>query len=144
MGTWVVVAAAAVIAVLALKPEARAKIAANPAMRSVLTFIALGLGPIVLMHLAYFHSGDRFYVPVAAMGYGGLFDAVKVKEDALDKLYAFDNALADGLTQISGTIDAIDAAVAAKQGVPEAIGRFDDQCRYLITTFNQRKEVLTS
>jgi hypothetical protein len=80
----------------------------------------------------------------AAMGYGGVFDAVKVKEDTLDKLYAFDNALADGLTQISGTIDAIDAAIAAKQGVPEAIGRFDDQCRYLVTTFEQRKEVLIS
>ncbi len=80
----------------------------------------------------------------ASMGYGGVFDAVKVKEDTLDKLYAFDNALADGLTQISGTIDAIDAAIAAKQGVPEAIGRFDDQCRYLVTTFEQRKDVLIS
>ena len=80
----------------------------------------------------------------AAMGYSGFFDAVKVKEDALDKLYQFDNALSDGILQISGTIDAIDAAIAAKQGVPEAISRFDDQCRYLVTTFEQRKEVLTS
>ena len=80
----------------------------------------------------------------AAMGYSGFFDAVKVKEDALDKLYDFDNALNDGLLQISGTIDAIEAAVAAKQGIPEAISRFDDQCRYLVTTLKQRKEVLTS
>jgi hypothetical protein len=78
------------------------------------------------------------------MGYGGLFDAVKVKEDSLDKLYQFDNALNDGILQISGTIDGIDAAVAAKQGIPEAISRLDDQCRYLVTTFEQRKEVLTS
>jgi len=80
----------------------------------------------------------------AAMGYSGFFDAVKVKEDALDKLYQFDNALSDGLLQISGTIDAIDAAIAAKQGVPEAISHFDDQCGYLVTTFEQRKQVLTS
>ena len=80
----------------------------------------------------------------AVAGYQGLFDAVKVKEDALDKLYEFDNALNDGLLQISGTIDAIEAAAAAKQGIPEAISRFDDQCRYLVTTFKQRKEVLTS
>jgi len=80
----------------------------------------------------------------AAMGYSGFFDAVKVKEDALDKLYQFDNALSDGLLQVSGTIDGIEAAVAAKQGVPEAISRFDDQCRYLVTTLKQRKEVLTS
>jgi len=80
----------------------------------------------------------------AAMGYSGFFDAVKVKEDALDKLYQFDNALSEGILQISGTIDAIDAAIAAKQGVPEAISRFDDQCRYLVTTFEQRREVLTS
>ncbi len=80
----------------------------------------------------------------AAMGYGGLFDAVKVKEDALDKLYQFDNALSDGTLQISGTIDGIDAAVAAKQGIPEAISRFDDQCRFLVETFEHRKEVLTS
>jgi hypothetical protein len=77
------------------------------------------------------------------MGYGGIFDAVRVDEAQLDKLYAFDNALADGVTQISGTIDGIDAAAAAKQGVPEAISRFDDQCRYLVTSFEQRKEVLT-
>jgi hypothetical protein len=80
----------------------------------------------------------------AAMGYGGLFDAIKVKEDALDKLYQFDNALNDGILQISGTIDGIDAAVAAKQGIPEAISRFDDQCRFLVETFEHRKEVLTS
>jgi len=79
----------------------------------------------------------------AAMGYGGLFSAVRVDEAQLDKLYAFDNALADGVTQISGTIDGIDAAAVAKQGVPEAISRFDDQCRYLVTTFEQRKQVLT-
>jgi hypothetical protein len=77
------------------------------------------------------------------MGYGGIFSAVRVDEAELDKLYAFDNALADGITQISGTIDAMDAAIAAKQGVPEAISRFDDQCRYLVTTFEQRKDVLT-
>jgi hypothetical protein len=80
----------------------------------------------------------------AAMGYGGLFDAVHVDEAQLDKLYQFDNALNDGILQISGTIDGIDAAVAAKQGMPEAISRFDDQCRYLVTTFEQRKEVLIS
>jgi len=80
----------------------------------------------------------------AAMGYTGFFDAVKVKEDALDKLYQFDGALNDGILQISGTIDGIDAAVAAKQGVPEAISRFDDQCRFLVETFEHRKEVLTS
>jgi hypothetical protein len=80
----------------------------------------------------------------AAMGYGGIFSAVKVKEAQLDKLYQFDNALSDGLLQVSGTIDGIEAAVAAKQGIPEAISRFDDQCRYLVTTFEQRKDVLTS
>jgi hypothetical protein len=79
----------------------------------------------------------------AAMGYGGLFDAVRVKEAELDKLYAFDESLADGVTQISGTIDALDAAIAANQGVSEAIDRFDDQCRYLVTTFEKRREVLT-
>jgi hypothetical protein len=80
----------------------------------------------------------------AAMGYGGIFDAVQVKEAQLDQLYQFDNALSEGILQISGTIDAIDAAIAAKQGVPEAISRFDDQCRDLVTTFEQRKQVLAS
>ncbi len=83
----------------------------------------------------------------AALGYGGVFDAIKVKEAELDKLYAFDNALADGVAQVSGTIDGIEAAIAGSQGalsVPEAIKHLDDQCRYLVTTFDQRKEVLTS
>ncbi len=83
----------------------------------------------------------------AALGYGGLFDAVRVDEAQLDKLYAFDNALADGVAQVSGTIDQIEQAIAGTQGalsIPDAIKHLDDQCRYLVNTFEQRKEVLTS
>ncbi len=83
----------------------------------------------------------------AALGYGGVFDAIKVDEVQLDKLYAFDNALADGVAQVSGTIDGIEAAISGTQGalpVPQAIKHLDDQCRYLVNTFEQRKEVLLS
>jgi len=79
----------------------------------------------------------------ASMGYGGLFDAIRVKEEQLDKLYAFDSALADGVTQVAAIIDGIDSAITSKQGVPEAIQRLDAQCRQLVETFERRREVLT-
>lgn len=82
-------------------------------------------------------------VKTAAYGYSGFFDAVKVKEDALLKLYTFDNALLDNVAKVTSAIDNIEASVGG-DGLPAAI-------RHLVTvvtecndTFERRKEVLLS
>jgi len=43
-------------------------------------------------------------VRTAAYGYGGLFDAVRIKEDDLDRVYQFDAALVDYAERIQGAI----------------------------------------
>ncbi len=54
----------------------------------------------------------------AGSGYAGVFDAVKVHEAELEKLYRYDLALADA-------VDAVGQAVAALDGGPEAAGRLE-------------------
>ncbi len=78
----------------------------------------------------------------APMGYSGLFDAIKVKEDDLDKLYQFDNQLADNVGNISTAIDGVQSAIDAQQGIPESIRELDKLCRQLNVLFDQRKGVL--
>lgn len=82
-------------------------------------------------------------VKTASYGYGGLFDAIKVKEEDLDKLYQFDSGLADHVGNVSTAIDALQSAVEAQQGVPEAIRALDTLCRQINVLFDQRKGVLT-
>lgn len=77
----------------------------------------------------------------AAQGYAGIFDAVKIREDALDRVYAFDHALlaykdqlAEGLRQLSEAIGT------------EEIGSVLTQLDALVTeannTFKRRVEAM--
>ena len=50
-------------------------------------------------------------IKTAAQGYAGFFDAVKVKEDELDALYEFDNALLLKVDEVSVAIDQVQAAL---------------------------------
>jgi hypothetical protein len=81
-------------------------------------------------------------VKTAERGYSGFFDAVKVKETELAKLYAFDNALLDNAGQIAGAVDAVEAAVNANEGIPAAARKLAALVAECNTTFERRKEVL--
>ncbi len=83
-------------------------------------------------------------VKTAAYGYAGFFDAVKVKEDELAKLYAFDNALLDNATKVASLVDAVEAAVSGGEGLPAAIKALTDAVAECNTAFERRKEVLLS
>lgn len=80
-------------------------------------------------------------VRTATYGYSGLFDAVKVKEDDLDRVYEFDNALV-------GYVERIENAIAtARQNVEGEDPRspillIRDLAREANTTFDERAEVL--
>ncbi len=80
----------------------------------------------------------------ASYGYSGFFDAVKVKEEALDRMIAFDNQLVDGINALSAEIDAFKADIANGvttqlaahvQGVADKLESFED-------TFDKRNEVI--
>jgi hypothetical protein len=80
-------------------------------------------------------------VRTAAYGYSGLFDAVKVKEDELDRVYEFDNALI-------GYADRIESAISnARAGVEGEDARalilmVRDLAREANATFDERQDVL--
>jgi hypothetical protein len=80
----------------------------------------------------------------ASYGYTGFFDAVKVKEEALDRMIAFDNQLIDGITTLSTEVDAFKTDLnsgatsnlaAHVQGVTDKLESFED-------TFDKRNEVI--
>jgi hypothetical protein len=82
-------------------------------------------------------------VKTAAYGYSGFFDAVKVKEDELAKLYAFDNALLENVAKVSSAVDNIEAMMGG-EGLPAAIRNLVTVVAECNDTYERRKEVLVS
>ena len=82
-------------------------------------------------------------VKTAAYGYSGLFDAVKINEAELAKLYAFDVALLENVAKVTAAVDNIEASVGG-EGMPAAIRNLIAVVTECNTTFERRKEVLTS
>jgi hypothetical protein len=79
----------------------------------------------------------------AAYGYGSLFDAVKVNDAELQKLYAYDYALLEGVTRVSSAIDNVEASLGT-DGLPAAIRNLTTVTAENVTAFDRRKEVLTA
>ena len=50
-------------------------------------------------------------IRTASYGYAGLFDAIKVDEDVLDRLYDFDQAMLQGVDDIAAVLDELSSAV---------------------------------
>ncbi|MCD4686740.1 MAG: hypothetical protein K8S97_12460 [Anaerolineae bacterium] len=60
-----------------------------------------------------------------APGYSGFFDAVKITDEDLQVVYAFDEALLDYVEQFKVKLAALDTAVSSGEGVVEAIRELD-------------------
>lgn len=82
-------------------------------------------------------------VKTAAYGYTGFFDAVKVNEDALAKLYAFDDALLENVNTVTAAVDNIQASLGG-EGLKAAIRNLISVATECNTTFDRRKEALMS
>jgi hypothetical protein len=79
----------------------------------------------------------------AAQGYAGFFDAVKVKEEALDALYEFDNELLAQVRVVESAVDDVQAAVESGEGLPAAISAIKRVAGDANHLFNQRESVIT-
>jgi hypothetical protein len=79
----------------------------------------------------------------ASYGYSGFFDAVKVNEKELEKIYTFDTAFFLLADQISSGLDNVEAAVAG-DGLKAAIRAVNDLSRQAGETFDRRYETITS
>lgn len=79
----------------------------------------------------------------APEGYAGFFDAVKVQEDDLARVYAFDEAMMAYADQIEADINALEKAVREEGDLEERIRVLDSTLREANSAFNSRQEVLS-
>lgn len=79
----------------------------------------------------------------AKYGYAGFFDAVKVNEAQLDRLYAYDNQLADNVGRVQAAIDVVASAITAREGVQAAITNLNMACRDTNEAVTRREDVLS-
>ncbi len=80
-------------------------------------------------------------IRTARRGYSGLFDAVKINEEELARLYEYDAALLDKVDEVSRAIDNVQAAVGT-DGLPAAMRNLETVSRQVIEAFDRREEVV--
>jgi hypothetical protein len=82
-------------------------------------------------------------VTTASYGYAGFFDAVKVNTEELLKLYEFDLALLGKADELGRAVDNVEASKGT-DGMPAAVSNVVTLSRELVSTFEQRGEVIMS
>jgi hypothetical protein len=80
-------------------------------------------------------------VKTASYGYAGFFDAVRINQDELDKIYQFDLALFEGVSEISVAVDALSSAIGT-EGLEESISNLVAVCQQAIAAYDRRDEVI--
>jgi hypothetical protein len=80
----------------------------------------------------------------ASYGYSGFFDIIKIKEENLDRMIAYDNQLVDGVTVLSESIDALKAQLLAGDytNLKDKIQAITNKFEMLEDTFDKRQEVI--
>ena len=78
----------------------------------------------------------------AVYGYSGFFDAIKVDELKLEKLYSYDQALLDGIEGIGETLDNLASAVDTDQ-IKTQIATLTQQAADMVMKADQRTEEIT-
>ncbi len=81
-------------------------------------------------------------VKTASYGYAGLFDALKIKEEQLDMLYDFDARLLASVSVIAADVDRVESAIAAREGVDEAVYELAETLEQANRTFGHRHEAI--
>jgi hypothetical protein len=77
----------------------------------------------------------------ASYGYAGFFDAVRVNENELQKLYSYDLQLLEDVNSISSAIDNVEASLGS-EGLPAAMRHLTTLCQDVVDAYDRRDEVL--
>ena len=80
-------------------------------------------------------------IRTASYGYGGLFSAVRVKEEELDKVYEFDAALLDYVDRLESAIGRVREELAG-ESAQSLLLILRDLTREANSTFDERQEVI--
>lgn len=78
----------------------------------------------------------------APQGYAGFFDAIKVKEEDLARIYAFDENMLNLADQIAASTAVLEKAVTDDGDIAGAIRALDSEVKEANTTFDGRDEVI--
>jgi hypothetical protein len=77
----------------------------------------------------------------ASYGHSSLFDAVKINEPELARLYQFDAALLGMADEINSAMDNVEVAIGT-EGLPAAIRNLVNLAAKCVDTFNRRRDVI--
>ncbi|MBL7164465.1 MAG: hypothetical protein ISS57_17910 [Anaerolineales bacterium] len=78
----------------------------------------------------------------ASYGYSGFFDAAKINEEELARVYEYDAAMLDLVDGVNHAIDNVEASVGT-DGLPAAIRNLVSTVQECLIAFNRRDEVMT-
>ena len=80
----------------------------------------------------------------ASYGYSGFYDIVKIKEENLDRMIAYDNQLLDSVNALTADIDALKAQLLSGDytNLKDKIQGVADKFEMLEDTFDKREEVI--
>ena len=82
-------------------------------------------------------------VRTAPRGYSSLFEAIKINEAELAKLYEYDATLLDKAEEVGRAIDNIQASVGT-DGLPAAIRNLQTLSKECIKAYDRRQEVVAA
>lgn len=77
----------------------------------------------------------------APRGYAGIFDAVKINEEELGRLYTYDAALLDSVDEISRAIDNVEMSVGT-DGLLASLRNLSAVAQEAVNKYNRRQEVI--
>jgi len=80
-------------------------------------------------------------IRTASRGYSGVFDAVKIDEEALNKILQYDNTLLETSDQVSKAIDHVQASIGT-DGLQASIRNLQAVSQQCIDAFNKRDEIV--
>ncbi|MEN8173619.1 MAG: hypothetical protein ABFS03_12170 [Chloroflexota bacterium] len=78
----------------------------------------------------------------ASYGYSGFFDAVKINEEELARVYEYDSTMLDLDDEVAHALDNVEASIGS-EGLPAAIRNLVAKSQSCLDAFNQRDDVLT-
>lgn len=82
-------------------------------------------------------------VRTASYGYSGVFDAIKINENELAQLYAFDQGFFLTAEEVGRALDNIEASLGDEAGLPATIRNLKTLATDATTAFNRRTELFT-
>lgn len=80
-------------------------------------------------------------VRTASYGYAGIFDAIKIKETELTRVYEYDAVLLGMSDEVSRAIDNLETSMGT-DGLPAAIKHLTTTSQSCVDAFNKRSEVM--